>query len=71
MFLSAADLHALTGRKRKDGQRAWLTEHGYKFELTADGRPVVLKAAVEDRLGGTTRGRREPDWGILSGKKAA
>lgn len=71
MFLSPADLVALTGRKRKDGQKKWLAERGYKFEVSATGRPVVLVSAVEARLGGTMRGRVEPNWGALSGQKAA
>lgn len=71
MFLDQAQLCGLTGRKRKDGQKKWLAEHGYKFEVNALGRPVVLVSAVEARLGGKLRTRVEPKWELLGGQKAA
>lgn len=71
MFLTTDDLFRLTGRKRKDHQKDWLVLHGYKFELTADGRPVVLRAMVEARLGGSLKPKNEPHWEALHGKKAA
>ncbi len=71
MFLTATELAQLTGRKRRDQQRAWLLEHGYKFELNADERPVVLRSVVEARLGGKLKPTNEPDWGALRGQKAA
>ncbi len=71
MFLTQADLVQLTGRKRKDGQRQWLIRRGYKFELTADGRPVVLRSGVEAKLGFMARPSGTPNWEALDGQKAA
>lgn len=52
MFLTAADLEALTGYKLPAHQRRWLTRHGYPFDVAASGRPVVARSYVEMRLGG-------------------
>jgi hypothetical protein len=71
MFLTQADLVQLTGRKRKSDQRRWLIKRGYPFELTADGRPVVLRAAVEARFGVRVRAHNTPNWEALDGSKAA
>lgn len=52
MFLSREDLVELTDRQTARAQIAWLAEHGYRFEVSAAGRPKVLRSAVEARLGG-------------------
>ena len=52
MFLTDDELADLTGRKRSKLQIEWLVDHGYKFELNAAGRPKVLRAFVERKLGG-------------------
>ena len=51
MFLSPADLHDLTGYRLGAWQARWLTAHGWIFELDAFGRPRVLRAYAEGRLG--------------------
>lgn len=51
MFLSPADVEALTGRKQPAAQRRWLARNGVRFYVRADGRPAVPAAPV-----------RELDW---------
>jgi hypothetical protein len=50
MILKPDQLAALTGRHRAAGQIQWLTEHGYRFDVNALGRPVVLEKEVENKL---------------------
>lgn len=71
MFLTQTELAQLTGRSRKDKQRQWLMARGFNFEVTADGRPVVLRSVVEGRMGAAIARRGEPNWRALSGQKAA
>jgi hypothetical protein len=68
MFLSADDLRALTGYAKPSLQRRWLLEHGYRFDVRADGRPAVLVAQVEARQtadGSRITSRVEPNWDAL------
>ncbi|MFN7097063.1 MAG: DUF4224 domain-containing protein [Gammaproteobacteria bacterium] len=53
MFLTRKEIIELTGYKFRNMQIKWLLEHGYKFDVTAGGNPIVLIAHVLDRLGGT------------------
>ena len=66
-FLSPADLLDLTGYTRRDAQARWLAEHGYKFDLRADGSPAVLWAQVEARqaVKAGARVARVPDFEAL------
>lgn len=57
MFLTAQDLETLTGRKRWRSQVAWLQTHGYRHDLTAVGRPVVLREEMERHLLGSDKKR--------------
>lgn len=57
MFLTATDLEALTGRKRWRSQVQWLQTHGYRHDLTAAGRPVVLREEVERHMLGSDKKR--------------
>lgn len=50
MFLTHEQLHQLTDYKRPSDQIRWLTEHGYRFDIGASGRPKVLRSVVENRL---------------------
>ena len=52
MFLSPRELHELTGYQKPALQRRWLVEHSYRFDVRADGRAVVLTAAIEQQLAG-------------------
>jgi hypothetical protein len=66
VFLSASELVDLTGLKRKKAQAAWLREQGYLVELDARGRPKVLRAVVEARLGAVvTQQKQQPNFGAL------
>ena len=51
MFLTPADLHDLTGYRLGAWQARWLAAHGWIFERDAFGRPRVLRAYAEGRLG--------------------
>ncbi len=63
LFLTREELVELTGRKRVSKQIEWLREHQFPHELTAAGRPVVLRAEVARRLSGETDTRqRSPRW---------
>ena len=57
LFLTVDQLVELTGRKRAASQLAWLREHGYRHDLSAGGRPIVLLAEVERHLLGAPRDR--------------
>ena len=68
MFLTAQELRSLTGYQKPSLQRRWLTEHGYRFDVRADGRPAVLISQVEARQRSET-GRVSsgvaPNWDAL------
>ncbi len=67
MFLTPEELSNLTdyGVGQWSRQRQWLENNGYRFELSSAGRPKVLRAYVEKRLGLTTAkptAQTEPDF---------
>lgn len=51
MFLTNEELHELTGYVRHADQRRWLKDHGWTFEVSATGRPAVLRAFVQTKMG--------------------
>jgi len=51
IFLTAAELAELTGRKLAGLQRRWLSENKYRFDMNANGRPMVARGYVLARLG--------------------
>lgn len=51
-FLSAAELHELTGRQIAKYQVAWLRARGWRFETNAAGAPRVARAYFERRMVG-------------------
>lgn len=51
MFLTHEQLHELTGCARVKGQIEWLKARRYPFELDSKGRPKVLRACVDAKLG--------------------
>lgn len=74
MFLTANEIVELTGYQVAHYQACWLTSHGYPFELTNSGKPRVLRAYVEQRLGLTTvvpLSNSEPDFSHWQQPKAA
>ncbi|MHB1529908.1 MAG: DUF4224 domain-containing protein [Acidiferrobacteraceae bacterium] len=73
MFLTATELQELTGRKRWNAQLRWLNMNGVPALVRADGRPMVLRATVEARMGliaasGPTKAV-EPNWSALAKTK--
>jgi len=68
MFLTHDELVDLTDRASPRHQARWLAEHGYPFEMSAAGKPKVLRTEVERRLSSKAeaRSRRaEPNWSAL------
>jgi hypothetical protein len=59
VFLSPDEIHDLTDRKIAAAQIRWLRDRGFKFEVSARGRPKVLKAEVERQMLSGTRRSRE------------
>jgi hypothetical protein len=51
-YLTADELALLTGYKRRADQVRGLTERGWVFEIARGGRPVVLCACRDARMGG-------------------
>lgn len=51
MFLTDAELSDLTGYMRKADQRKWLKARGWRFEVSAGGRPIVSRNYVDKQLG--------------------
>jgi hypothetical protein len=53
VFLTDAELRDLTGYATPRKQREALARMGYRFDVRPDGRPRLLRSAVEARqLGG-------------------
>ncbi len=48
LFLTQAELEALTGYKLASKQAEWLCAHGYVVELNARGIPTITYAQIED-----------------------
>lgn len=61
MFLTPEELQSLTDRKRPADQARWLAANGYRFALSAAGRPKVLHAEVDRHL--LSRHRAKADAG--------
>lgn len=66
--LSPDELCAISGRARKDDQRNWLNEQGWKFMLNAGGAPIVgrwyarMKMAGVDLATVSAQPRTTPDF---------
>lgn len=58
-FLTADELVALTGRKRKGHQIEALRQQGIPFYVSAIGRPVVVRSVL---TGGTTAQAERAEW---------
>jgi hypothetical protein len=53
LFLSSEELKSLTDRKVAKAQINWLKKQSYPFEISAAGKPKVLRTLVIDRLSNT------------------
>jgi len=49
--LSSEELRDLIGTSRRSQQIQWLKRRGWRFDVDVNGRPVVLHAFVDSRLG--------------------
>ncbi len=67
MFLSTDELQELTGYKRPADQRRWLIDHGWGFEVRADGKNTVLIEEARNRMltRKSTNRSTEPDLEAL------
>lgn len=54
IYLTPTEIERLTGRKYSKYQRQVLAERGWKFEVDADGRPLILRQLHDERLGAKT-----------------
>ena len=50
MFLADEQLKPLTGYKRPSEQRRWLSDHGWAFEVRADGKNRVLTEEARAKM---------------------
>jgi hypothetical protein len=51
LFLSSEEVEALTDRLQPKRQIAWLSQHGWRFEVGASGRPKIARSYYESRMG--------------------
>ena len=69
MFLTREELRELTGRSRPSAQIRWLRSNGFETMLRADRLPLVLRAAIVDRMcavsGKRPRITPGPNWSAL------
>ena len=67
LFLSSEELKNLTDRKIPKAQINWLKKQSYPFEISAAGKPKVLRSLVIDRLSGThqTHNSNEPNFDAI------
>lgn len=70
MILTSEQLAELTDKKRPKDQIAWLIQHGYRFEISAAGRPKVLLKEIEGKMlspESKTRTRKsKPDFAAIN-----
>lgn len=50
LFLSSEELRELTDLRIAKAQMRWLDKHKYPYEVSAAGKPKVLRSFVLDRL---------------------
>ena len=67
LFLSSDELRELTDLKIAKAQIRWLEKHAYPFEISAAGKPKVLRSFVLDRLKSftTLRQSTEPNFDAI------
>lgn len=73
-YLTEDEIARLTGRKYAKLQRQVLADRGWKFEVDADGRPLVLRQLHDERLGAktsTAKRARGPRLEGLSSRRGA
>jgi hypothetical protein len=73
LFLTAEELHDLTGYRKPGRQIDWLRSQGFTFRIASDGYPRVDRSHYLRLMGGMVEAQHkktEPDFGGLpkSGK---
>ena len=71
MFLTSEDLKELTGYEHNQRQIGWLKAHGWRYEQSRTGRPVVLEKHAEEMLMLGKQQRQAPKMNLAAIKKAA
>lgn len=71
MFLSPEELHTLTGYKISLCQRRWLDSHGWRYEQSASGKPVVLRLHAEQMLSAPNGIKKEKRIDLDAFRRAA
>lgn len=51
LFLTPDEIETLTEYKQPARQIRWLTRNGYRFDVSARGRPKVLRSALDSGKG--------------------
>ncbi|BAU58146.1 hypothetical protein HH1059_14410 [Halorhodospira halochloris] len=68
MLLTDREIRQLTGRKRFAAQCRALGRMGLPHDRDPDGRPLVLREVVMERLGGEKPPQEwEPDFSVIRG----
>lgn len=66
MLLTDDELQRVTGRQRKSAQCRALSRMGIPHDRDPDGRPLVLRSVVLERLGGqVVQSDWEPDFSAI------
>jgi len=67
VFLTADEIHDLTGFVRHGKQIAWLRRHGWRFTVTGLGTPTVALAEFNRHMVGGKAKSQEPRFEALNG----
>jgi Domain of unknown function (DUF4224) len=67
IFLTQDELRELTDLKIPGAQMRWLAKHAYPFEISAIGKPKVLRSLIIERLSKTqvTTTSNEPNFDAI------
>jgi hypothetical protein len=67
LFLSSDELTNLTDLKIAKAQMRWLIKNSYPFEVSATGKPKVLRSLVLERLNNVTKNinSNEPNFDAI------
>jgi hypothetical protein len=67
VFLTADQLHELTGFRRPSAQIRWLRDNHWAFAVRADGKPSVAEREFEAQMctGQKAAATDEPDFAAL------
>lgn len=68
IFLSQDEIKELTDLKIPKAQIRWLTKHAFPFEISAAGKPKVLRSVVIQRMTNKIQlsNQSEPNYDAIS-----